>query len=66
MKCSICINTKLIHDTRDIQHTYKGEIIVIQNVTGDFCHTCGESILEADEARRVGSLMGEFRKQVSN
>jgi HTH-type transcriptional regulator/antitoxin MqsA len=65
MKCPICASAELIHDTRDIQHTYKGEVTVIQNVIGDFCSACGESILEADEARRVSNLMGEFRKQVN-
>ncbi len=65
MKCPICASAELIHDTRDIPHVYKGETTVIPNVTGDFCPACGESILEAAEARRVSSLMGEFRKQVN-
>ncbi|HEY4036614.1 MAG TPA: type II toxin-antitoxin system MqsA family antitoxin [Ktedonobacteraceae bacterium] len=65
MECPICSSAKLIHDTRDISHTYKGETTVIQNVTGDFCPACGESILELAEASRVSSLMGEFRKQVN-
>lgn len=65
MKCPICASAELIHDTRDIPHLYKGETTVIPNVTGDFCPACGESILEAAEARRISSLMGEFRKQVN-
>src|SRR5437879_4979798 len=65
MKCPICSSAELIHDTRDILHTYKGETTIIQSVTGDFCPACGESILEADEARRVSALMGEFRKQMN-
>jgi HTH-type transcriptional regulator/antitoxin MqsA len=65
MKCPICASAELIHDTRDIPHIYKGETTVIQNVTGDFCAACGESILEAAEARRVSRLMREFRKQVN-
>src|SRR5947209_1339860 len=65
MKCPFCASAELIHDTRDISHTYKGETTVIPNVTGDFCPACGESILEAVEARRVSNLMTAFRKQVN-
>ena len=65
MKCPICASAELIHDTRDILHTYKGETTVIENVTGDFCPACGESLLEAAEARRMSNVMSDFRKQVN-
>lgn len=65
MQCPICASAELTHDTRDISYTYKGETTVIPNVTGDFCPACGESILEATEARRVSNLMAAFRKQVN-
>ncbi len=63
MKCPTCASAELIHDTRDIPHTYKGETTVIPNVTGDFCPACGESVLELAEASLVSSVMREFRKQ---
>jgi HTH-type transcriptional regulator/antitoxin MqsA len=65
MQCPICGGAELVHDTRNVPHIYKGEIIVIPDVTGDFCPACGETILEFAEAKRVSKLMGEFRKQVN-
>ncbi len=37
MKCPVCGAAELIHDTRDLPYTYKGESTVIQAVTGDYC-----------------------------
>ena len=65
MKCPICGAAELIHDTRDVPYTYKGETTVLPAVTGDFCPACDESILDADESRRTMSLMLEFNKQVN-
>ena len=65
MKCPICSEAELVHDTRDIPYTYKGESTTIPGVTGDFCPACGESILDAAESARGGSMMLEFNKQVN-
>jgi HTH-type transcriptional regulator/antitoxin MqsA len=65
MQCPICGAGKLVHDTRDMPYTYKGESTVLPQVTGDFCTACDESILEADESRRTMSLMSAFNKQVN-
>jgi HTH-type transcriptional regulator/antitoxin MqsA len=65
MQCPICGDAKLIHDTRDVPYTYKGEATVIESVTGDFCPACGEVILELTEAKRFESLILEFDKQVN-
>ncbi len=45
MKCPVCGAAELIHDTRDLPYTYKGETTVIAAVTGDFCPACAESVL---------------------
>jgi len=55
----------LIHDTRDLPYTYKGETTSITAVTGDFCLACAESILDAAESDRVMQEMREFAKQVN-
>jgi len=55
----------LVHDTRDIPYTYKGESTVIPGVTGDFCPACGEAIFNAAEGQRTSTLMLEFNKQVN-
>lgn len=65
MKCPVCIEAELIHDTRDLPYTYKGETTVIAAVTGDFCPSCAESILDAAESNRVMREMRAFSKQVN-
>jgi HTH-type transcriptional regulator/antitoxin MqsA len=65
MKCPVCGAAELIHDTREIPYTYKGESTVIAAVTGDFCPACAESILDAAESNRVMREMGAFSKQVN-
>ncbi|MDA8254945.1 MAG: type II toxin-antitoxin system MqsA family antitoxin [Betaproteobacteria bacterium] len=65
MKCPVCGAAELIHDTRDLPHTYKGETTTIPAVTGDFCPACTESILDAAESDRVMREMRDFSKQVN-
>ncbi|MBI4809721.1 MAG: type II toxin-antitoxin system MqsA family antitoxin [Nitrosomonadales bacterium] len=65
MKCPVCGAAELIHDTRDLPYTYKGETITMVAVTGDFCPSCGESILDLGESTRTSDLMLQFNKQVN-
>lgn len=65
MKCPVCGAAELIHDTRDLPYTYKGETTLIQEVTGDFCPACAESILDADASDRVMKEMRDFSRQVN-
>ncbi|MBI5331931.1 MAG: type II toxin-antitoxin system MqsA family antitoxin [Betaproteobacteria bacterium] len=65
MKCPVCGAAELIHDTRDLPYTYKGESTLISAVTGDFCPACAESILDEAESRRVMREMRTFSKQVN-
>ena len=65
MKCPSCGGAELIHDTRDLPYTYKGETTVIPAVTGDFCPACAESVLDATESDRVMREMRAFTKQVN-
>ena len=65
MKCPICAGAELVHDTRDVPYTYKGESTVIPSVTGDFCPACGEAVLEKGESARISALMLELNKQVN-
>lgn len=65
MKCPVCGAAQLIHDTRDVPYTYKGESTVIAAVTGDFCPACAESVLDAAESNRVMREMRAFCKQVN-
>jgi len=65
MKCPVCGAAKLIHDTRDLPYTYKGETTIIAAVTGNFCPACAESVLNAAESDRVMREMQAFSKQVN-
>jgi HTH-type transcriptional regulator/antitoxin MqsA len=65
MKCPLCGRAKLIHDTRDMPYTYKGETTVIPAVTGDFCPACDEAVLDMAESTRTSALMLAFNRQVN-
>lgn len=65
MKCSCCGAAELIHDTRDLPYTYKGESTTIPGVTGDFCPACGEVILNREQGDRYSELIGLFQRQAA-
>ena len=65
MKCPFCVAKELVHDTRDIPYSYKGESTLIPAVKGDFCLACGEVVLDVAESRRVSQAMLQFNKQVN-
>ncbi len=65
MKCPVCGAAELIHDTRDLSYTYKSETTAISAVTGDFCPSCGEALLDLGESTRTSELMLQFNKQVN-
>lgn len=65
MKCPCCGAAELIHDTRDVPHTYKGETTAIPEVTGDFCQACGEIILDRLQGDRYSELIGLFRREIN-
>ena len=65
MKCPVCGAAELIHDTRDMPYTYKGETTLIPTVTADFCPACGESITDMAETDRVMREMRAFNQQVN-
>jgi HTH-type transcriptional regulator/antitoxin MqsA len=64
MKCPNCGAAELIHDTRDIPYTYKGETTILKT-TGEFCPACGESIHDREDSERVMREMREFTRQVN-
>jgi HTH-type transcriptional regulator / antitoxin MqsA len=65
MKCPACGAAKLVHDTRDVPYTYKGETTAIPAVSGDYCPACGEVVLGAEASARVSAAMLDFNKQVN-
>lgn len=65
MTCPVCSTAELIHDTRDLPYSYKGETTLIPAVTADFCPACGESITDLAETDRVMREMQAFNQQVN-
>ena len=65
MKCPVCGAAELIHDTRDMPYTYKGETTAIPAVTGDHCPACSEVILDREQGDRYSELIGVFQRQVN-
>jgi HTH-type transcriptional regulator/antitoxin MqsA len=66
MKCPVCGAAELIHDTRDLSYTYKGETSLIPSVTGDFCPACDEVVLNREHGNRYSELVGLFQRQVNS
>lgn len=65
MKCPCCGVAELIHDTRDLPYTYKGESTTVPAVTGDFCPACSEVVLNREHGDRYSELIGQFQRQVN-
>lgn len=65
MKCPVCGAAEMVHDTRDLPYTYKGETTIIKAVTGEFCPACGESITDFAESSRVSADMLAFNREVN-
>jgi HTH-type transcriptional regulator / antitoxin MqsA len=65
MKCPNCGAVELIHDTRDLPYTYKGETTTIQAVTGEYCAACGEIVLNREHGDRYSELIGQFQRKVN-
>ena len=65
LTCPNCGAATMVHDTRDLPYTYKGETTLLPAVTGDFCTACDESILDAAQSRRSMQMMLTFTKQVN-
>ena len=65
MKCPCCGAAELIHVTRDMPYTYKGQSTTLPAVTGDFCPACGEVVLNREHGDRYSEMLGQFQRQVN-
>lgn len=63
-KCPACGAAELLHDTRDVPYTYKGQTTTFPALSGDFSPACREILLDAAEADRYGAAVCAFNKQV--
>ena len=58
MKCPVCGGDELARDTREMDAN--GVVVMI---TGDFCPTCGECILDRENGDRYVAALKEARHQ---
>lgn len=65
MKCPSCGTAALVHGSRDMPYTYKSESTLIEEVAGDFCPSCGETVFGPVESARVSAAMLDFNRQVN-
>lgn len=65
MKCPSCGAAELVHDTREVTYTYKGQTTSIPGVEGDHCPACAEVILDQKNGDRYMDLIGQFQRQVN-
>lgn len=65
MKCPACGSAEMVHETRDMPYTYKGETTTIKAVTGHYCPACGEGITDFPESTRVTTEMLAFNREVN-
>ncbi|WP_429131593.1 type II TA system antitoxin MqsA family protein [Ensifer sp. 4252] len=64
MECSYCGADALVRDTRNISYDYRGDSVLIENVTGRFCGQCNEVVPDDADGRRVVRTMLEFKRKV--
>ncbi len=66
MKCPNCGAAELMRDTRDLPYVYKGQSTTISGVTGAYCLTCSEIVLDREHGDRYGELIGAFQREVNS
>jgi HTH-type transcriptional regulator / antitoxin MqsA len=64
VKCPVCGAAELVHDTREIPYSYKGETTLLKS-KGEFCPACGESIHDKEDSERVMREMQSFIREVN-
>lgn len=65
MNCPICGAGSVVHETRDLPYTYKGQTTTIHGIEGDYCDACGEAVFARQAGDRYGTAIQAFIKQVN-
>ena len=66
MKCPNCSATDLASDTRDLPFEHGSVKTWIRSVTGDFCITCGEVVLDPVESARVSDEILKLKNRIDS
>jgi HTH-type transcriptional regulator/antitoxin MqsA len=65
MNCPICGAGSVVHETRDLPYTYKGQTTTIHDIEGDYCDACGEAVFARQAGDRYGAAIQAFIKKVN-
>jgi len=65
MLCPCCGAAELLRDTRDLHYTYKGATTTLPGITGEFCPSCHEMILDQQQGDHYATLIRQFQQQVN-
>ncbi|MDL2274858.1 type II toxin-antitoxin system MqsA family antitoxin [Desulfosarcina sp. OttesenSCG-928-G10] len=65
MKCPVCGREGLTLTTKDLPYTYKGETIVIRNMTGQYCSFCDEMLLAGESLKHFSDASMSLNKRVN-
>lgn len=65
MKCPVCGQEGMETVTRDVPYTYKGETVVIKDLTGEHCSSCDEMIFTGDDLQRFSDEAIALNKRVN-
>jgi len=63
--CPTCGAASIVHETRDLPYTYKGQTTTIHGVEGDYCDACGDAVFTREAGDRYGAAVQAFIKQVN-
>jgi YgiT-type zinc finger domain-containing protein len=63
MRCPSCGGAELKHDKRDVPYTFKGETTVFENIEGDYCPNCGESLHGPVVGEKLSRMAMAFNKR---
>jgi len=65
MNCPNCGAASVVHETRDLPYTYKGQTTTIHGVEGDYCDACGDAVFSREAGDRYGAEIQAFIKKVN-
>ena len=57
MQCKVCPNETMVQKKLDIPIWKDGKLVIVENVEGYECPTCGERVFDRDTTRRIMDVL---------
>jgi len=64
-KCPVCGQEGMETVTKDVPYTYKGETVIIKDLTGEYCPSCEEMIFGGEDWQRFSDESMALNKRVN-